>query len=317
MIPVESIEPNINLDILSAIQTYSSPFLDQLADVLHMLGNDLLYVLLITLFYWGLNRRIGTRMLFALVVATLVNIIVKMIVQAPRPFEEHTHIIPLFEQDGYSFPSGHTMTLLVVWGYMAYAVRKTWLTVLTVVLVVLMGWSRVYGGVHYPSDILGSVVFGLITLGAYIALAEPFATLWNSIPQTLRIVLLTVAALLPLAILTGDSNGATIGGLILGGGIGIMLERLMVNFSTEGTLSQRLKRFLPGIIIAMLAFYGFRALFSLMLSGEENAFMEMILRFVRYSLLGFIGFYLYPFLAVQVGLMPKQGEAPRQDVQLS
>lgn len=309
MIPIE---PNINLDILSALQSQSSPFLDQVASVLHLIGNDLLYVLLITLFYWGLNRQIGTRMLFALVTATVVNIVIKMIVQAPRPFEEYPHIIPLFEQDGYSFPSGHTMSLLVVWGYMAYAVRKTWLTVLTVLLVLLMGWSRVYGGVHYPADILGAIVFGLITLGLYIALAERFAKFWDTVPYIVRIVLLTLAAFIPLAVLTEDSNGATIAGLILGGGIGIMLERLMVNFSTEGTLSQKLKRFLPGIVIAMLAFYGFRALFSLLLGSEENAFMEMVLRFVRYSLLGFIGFYLYPFLAVQTGLMPKQGETPNQ-----
>jgi membrane-associated phospholipid phosphatase len=299
------IEPNINLDILSALQSQSSPLLDQVAGVLHLLGNDLLYVLLITLFYWGLNRKIGTRMLFALVVATLTNIIIKMIVQAPRPFEEHAHIIPLFEQDGYSFPSGHTMSILVVWGYMAYAVRKTWLTVLTVLLVLLMGWSRVYGGVHYPADILGAVVFGLITLVAYIALAERFAAFWGTVSQPIRVVLLILASVLPLLILTGDSNGATIGGLILGGGLGMMLERCFVNFSTDGTMGQRLKRFVPGIILAVVLFYGLRATFSLIPIGEDALYLENVLRFVRYAILGLFGFFVYPWLGVKTGLMPK------------
>ncbi|EDL66088.1 hypothetical protein BSG1_02010 [Bacillus sp. SG-1] len=78
----------------------------------------------------------------------------------------------MIEQDGYSFPSGHSMGSFIFYGAMAFALFRlydhTWSRVIgaaaLMVLVLLIGLSRVYLGVHYPSDILGGFLAGGVWL---------------------------------------------------------------------------------------------------------------------------------------------------------
>ena len=97
-------------------------------------------------------------------------LVVKHIVKRPRP-----EFIALIEETGYSFPSAHSMGSFVVFGFLIFIVWKylknkpikITLTAVLSCLVVIIGYTRVYLGVHYITDVLAGFLAG----GAYLVVA--------------------------------------------------------------------------------------------------------------------------------------------------
>ena len=100
-------------------------------------------------------------------VTVLVNQLLKHIIMRPRP--DHLRLI---KQGGYSYPSGHSMISVAVYGFLIYYVYhnvknkylKVTLICLLSLLIILIGISRIYVGVHYPSDVLGGYILSLLIL---------------------------------------------------------------------------------------------------------------------------------------------------------
>lgn len=101
------------------------------------------------------------------IISTIVNNIIKILIQRPRP-----SVLQLVSEDSFSFPSGHTMAAVSVCGIMLYFVLKSnlnkklklFLSFLLIILAILVGISRVYLGVHYMSDVLGGFIMSSILL---------------------------------------------------------------------------------------------------------------------------------------------------------
>ncbi len=108
--------------------------------------------------------------------ATLLNKGVKILFKRPRP-DESLHLI---EQGGYSFTSGHAITSMVVFGLLIFLVRKyvadrrtaNLLTVLLCIPLVFIGLSRIYMGVHFPTDVLGGWSLGLAILMVIVSIED-------------------------------------------------------------------------------------------------------------------------------------------------
>ncbi len=104
----------------------------------------------------------------------LLVLILKNIVRRPRP-----NIMQLVEIGGYSFPSGHSMSSLIFYGFLIYlALRyirnwtKYFIALTLALLILLTGISRIYLGVHYASDVLGGYIIGTMWLFSSIKLFE-------------------------------------------------------------------------------------------------------------------------------------------------
>jgi membrane-associated phospholipid phosphatase len=120
------------------------------------------------------RRRLADAALLPLVLggAELLNLILKLSFHRARPEVAFVHL------DTYSFPSGHAMISTAAYGALAYLAwgrlrtssRRVTLVVGTVVLLALIGFSRMYLGVHYLSDVLAGVAGGLFWLSVSIAL---------------------------------------------------------------------------------------------------------------------------------------------------
>lgn len=108
------------------------------------------------------TRRAGISALFAMGIGALItNVAIKNIVARIRPYDTITELILLIErQHDFSFPSGHTCASLAAACALYHTLPRKW-GVACIVLAVLISLSRLYVGVHYPSDVLGGAVVGI------------------------------------------------------------------------------------------------------------------------------------------------------------
>lgn len=157
---------NIELSILDWIQTFHTPFLDKIMVFITRLGDAgiIWIVLSIVLLLIPKTRKSGAVMVAALVVdVVLCNIVLKNLVARTRPYDVNTgvHLLVAKLHD-YSFPSGHTAASFasVTALYLA-GEKKLWKFAL--VLACLIAISRLYLYVHYPTDVLGGILFGVIS----------------------------------------------------------------------------------------------------------------------------------------------------------
>lgn len=140
-------------------------------------GAIFLIVLTITLIILIKNKKIGLSIFTNLAVITILNQILKRILQRPRPTEYR-----IVEETGYSFPSGHSMVSMAFYGYLIYLIYKyvknkylKWMLItLLSFLIVSIGISRIYLGVHYTSDVIGGFLISISYLIIYITATNKF-----------------------------------------------------------------------------------------------------------------------------------------------
>ncbi len=133
-----------------------------------------LTVLLVTIIK---NKKIGLSIFANLTIVTILNQLLKRVLQRPRPTEYR-----IIEETGYSFPSGHSMVSMAIYGYLIYLIYKyvenkyvKWILIsLLSVLICLIGISRIYLGVHYTSDVLGGFLISISYLVIYISAVNKF-----------------------------------------------------------------------------------------------------------------------------------------------
>ena len=135
-------------------------------------GVIFLSIATVTLFLVIKSKKIGLSIISNVVIITVLNQLLKRILQRPRPTE-----FRIVEETGYSFPSGHSMVSMAFYGYLIYLIYRyiknkyvkwTLITILSI-LIYLIGISRIYLGVHYTSDVLGGFLLSISYLVVYIS----------------------------------------------------------------------------------------------------------------------------------------------------
>lgn len=110
------------------------------------------------------TRRTGVTSGLALIFGALaVNVILKPLVVRPRPYVTLDDLEPLMKEmkDPHSFPSGHTQAAFALAVSVCLVLRKKLLSVLALAFAVIMGFSRLYVGAHYPSDVIAGALVGI------------------------------------------------------------------------------------------------------------------------------------------------------------
>ena len=159
------------MQFLRFLESIRTPFGDALMSFITLFGEETLFIVLALVFFWCIDKRRGYYLLFTCFTGTICIQVLKMIFRIPRPWvlDPNFTIVESAREaaTGYSFPSGHTQCAAGLWGGVAKSAKKRAMQIGGVVLVLLVGLSRMYLGVHTPLDVLVSlgiaaiVIFGL------------------------------------------------------------------------------------------------------------------------------------------------------------
>ena len=141
-------------------------------------GGAIFVISLTTILFFVIkDKKIGISIITNLGIVTILNQIIKFIMQRPRPTE-----FRIIEETGYSFPSGHSMISMAFYGYLIYLIYKyaknkyiKWTSIILLsILICSIGISRIYLGVHYTSDVLGGFLISISYLIIYISAVNKF-----------------------------------------------------------------------------------------------------------------------------------------------
>jgi len=285
------------LEVIRAIQVVHGPVLDAFFKAVTFLGEEDFFMILLPLILWSVDFTLGMRFTFLFLFSVYINNAVKNVFADPRPFELDP-TVQLHESgvEGYGLPSGHSQSSVVVWGFLARYLRKQWAWILAILLMVLVGFSRVYLGVHFPTDVLGGWALGAMILIAYFALCPHIETWVKKIGPVAQMLLVVVSSLVLVSVYATDLTTSTLG-VVMGMGVGFIVVWHWVPYSASGPLWKRVVRFLLGFAVLMALRYGLKAVFPDV--GEP---LYLVFRVIRYAAMGVWGGLGAPWVFLKLRL---------------
>jgi len=273
------------------------PFWTPFFQILTLVGGEEFALLLGPFIYWCLSKEIGTGVVLTLVSSQIVNFGLKDLFHSPRPFQYDSHIPKLSDAAGYGLPSGHTQNTTVIWLYLATKLRRTWFWCLSAVLILGVGLSRIYLGMHFPVDVIGGLLVGLVFLGLFVALEPTIKHQLERLSLGYQICGILLAGLC-LGLLHPTSDFITMAALLTGGGVGFLVESTYMHFDVSGRWSTKLLRYLVGLIGIALLWGGLKIAFAQI----SITTLYIPLRATRYGLVGLWGTWGAPALFMRLGL---------------
>ncbi len=243
---------------------------------------------ILALIYWSVDNRAGIYILMNYGWGNVINQFLKTTVCLYRPWIRDARITPVAgavpDATGYSFPSGHTVNASTIYGGLAKWYRKhKVISIVLVVLVLLIGLSRNYLGVHHPQDVIVGLIegFGIVFLNYWILNKiekTGKGAVWYLIAGLAFAAFLIVYDLVkpyPMDYIGGvlivDPNKMKLdsflsAGCMIGTVLGWYIDRRWIKFTSEGSVLKRIIRFVIGmglfILIYDLVFPGFLTIFG-------------------------------------------------------
>ena len=293
------------------------------------LGREEFFMLFMPILYWCIDARLGIRMGILLMISNALGLVFKSAFHSPRPYWVSLEVTDYVHEPSFGVPSGHAMNAAVIWGLVAATLKKTWVWVLMLITIFLIGFSRMYLGVHYLLDVVVGWLLGFLLLLVFLRLENPVLSWFRG--QRLTFQYLTVFAASILFVLFAWSVNTSLGdwqlpttwvenaaaafpaeqpinplsleglwtvvGVFFGLGVGVIWINTRGGFCTQGAWWQRVLRYPLGIAGVLILWAGLGALFP---DGED--FLAYSLRYLRYALVGFWVAGLAPWVFLRLKL---------------
>lgn len=188
---MHEIEIIINIWLQSMGEWLSIPM-----QVISFLGTQYFQMMLFAWIYWCIDHKTAIRLGMALIAGNSFNVAFKWIFHAPRPYWINTAVKPLSSESSFGIPSGHAMMSTIFYGRIALWLKEKWLTIFIVAIIFLIGLSRLYLGVHFLSDVIAGLAFGISFLIIFTRLEKPVSKWLNQINFSSRIAVFFIFSLL-------------------------------------------------------------------------------------------------------------------------
>jgi membrane-associated phospholipid phosphatase len=265
------------LDLIRSVQQIASPVLTIVMKGITTLGTEWFYLAALPLVYWCVDRRRGIRVGVLFLFSSFLNQWFKNLFTQPRPFELDP-AVGLANETSYGLPSGHAQSSVVFWGAIAPLFRKPWGLVLAIFLPLVIGFSRIYLGVHFPTDVFAGWLIG----GVIVAIDAIFGDRIEAFlrKQSLRIKAFGAAAI-ALVMNFLDKTDTSIAGIFLGASLGFLFAEKYAAFEAKGKIGQKILRYVVGLAGAAVIYLGLKAV----LPGQGSE-LYALCRFLRYALVG-------------------------------
>lgn len=318
---------DLGISMIIAIQSLGE-WLTTPMRLLSLLGNELFFLLIAPIVFWCMDAAAGLRLGLFLMTSASIFSFFKLIFHTPRPYWYTREVQAFSSETSFGLPSGHAQNSVVFWGTLAqyFRTRVAWL--IAVGLILLIGLSRMYLAVHFPFDVLVGWGIGALLLWGMFKLERALlprikglglaAQIGISLATSLGMILLAYLARLalgtweiptewienalvafpdepitPLALSGVVSSAAAFFGMAAGG---FLLYRSGWYDST-GPAGKLALRYLLGLFGMVVIYFGLGSIFP---HGED--LVPLILRFIRYGLVGFWVTALAPLLFLRLGL---------------
>ena len=273
---------------------------------LSLFGEQLLLVAIMGFLYWGLDKEFGKYVGVNVLMANVWNAQIKNAVLRLRPYFVPVYDVKLLRlvdssadamdvaAQGYSFPSGHAANAVTIYGSLAaHEKNRKLLWALAVILPLLVGFSRVYVGAHYPTD-----VFAGWALGALIAALIP--ALRRKIQNRFVFYAVLLLSSLPGFFFCTSNDYFTSFGMLIGFVLAEPFEERFVRFENTSNLLRCVLRTLGGGALYFALDVVLKLPFPKELL-EAGDFLAHLIRTLRYTAVIFVVIGVYPLLFTLTG----------------
>lgn len=291
------------MNFLYLLENIRIPILNEIMLFITRLGEETAFLVLALIVFWCVDKYKGYYILGVGLMGNLVNQFTKIVCRVPRPWVRDPDFKPLEEAiktaSGYSFPSGHTQTAVGTFGAIALNVRQRVIKTVCIVFAVLVGFSRMYVGVHTPADVL----VGTLTAILLILVLRPLMLGKGKrlIPYVFGVMLVLSIAFLFFVELHPDTelldphnyesavkNAYTFVGCFIGVLIVYMIDEASLHFSTKAVWWAQILKVVFGLVAVLIVKEGTRAPLNALCQGH------MIARSIRYSLVVITAGVIWP-----------------------
>ena len=296
----------------------NSGFAFSLLSNLSAFGEQLLLVAIMGFLYWGLDKEFGKYVGLNVLMANVWNPLIKNMVLRLRPYFVPGYDVKLLRlvdsgadamdvaAQGYSFPSGHSASAVAAYGSLAaHEKKKKLLWVLAVVLPLLVGFSRVYVGAHFPTDVLCGWLLGAVIVALIPWLRRKIRNRW------LFYAVLLLSALPGFFFCTSNDYYSAFG-MLLGFVLAEPFEEKHVKFENTSNLLRCVLRTAGGAVI----YFALNEVLKLPFPKEMLAagdFTAYLIRTLRYAAVIFVVIGVYPMLFKLTGrLWDRKDKKPQE-----
>lgn len=266
-----------NIDFLLWLQGIENPVLSVFMQGITLIGSEKLYIIFVAWLYWCKDTKLGEKWANLILTSAILNSGLKLLVDAPRPFEVSNQIKPLAASTatGSSFPSGHSQASASFGTFIALNFRSPFVKVLGVLLFLLVGLSRLYLRVHFPGDVLAGWLLGIV-------MAFTFFALYDKMPQVF--VILMFVLMLAGWYLGPDEDLIKLTGLAISSTLGFWVNRKFLRLDVHPFKAGGKRKLVLGVICLLGCLYGLK-----MVLPEH-------LDLVRYGVVGLVMTVIYPLV---------------------
>ena len=286
------------VDLIAWLQQNMGKVGEIASRVASFIGGETISLLLIIVMLFCYKKEAGKRVATTVLTASIWFPMIKNVVLRVRPYMAHKEQIKVLQvvepdadpwdivQQGYSFPSGHGATAVSLFGSMAMEIRKRWMWTLMILMPLLIGFSRISVGVHYPTDVLAGWAIGAAAIGFNALLHKYVKKEW------LRYVILLAMAL-PGIFWCHSRDYYTALGLLIAATVAFPYEAKHVKFEDTRNPWAMILRALGSFAI----YFALNTLLKLPFSKEwldSGELLANLVRTARYAVILFVVLAVYP-----------------------